>query len=335
MDNDIKSLTVLTITGDFDQKEQPKICRDLFIDPPRSYLELCCYYGSVDCFKFLRSEYNSEISKMCLVYSFYSGNPDIINECLKECTPTNNCMRYAIISHNIDFITFLMNEFQLRIDIDACKSFQNLPAKFIYFIKNNNINKFFKSFIKSFDIQIPELYEYLITHGADVNAEDSYGNPALIIAIKSGNADIVKVLLSHGADVNSKDYHWDSALIIAIKSGNADIVKVLLSHGADVNSKDYHWDSALIIAIKSGNADIVKVLLSHGADVNSKDCHWDSALIIAIKSSNADIVKVLLSHGADINARHHSGLPALEFAKQNHQFEIENHLLSFGAKIKK
>ena len=41
-------------------------------------LELCCLYGSVRCFKFLRSKFNSEITEKCLNYSFLSRIPGIL-----------------------------------------------------------------------------------------------------------------------------------------------------------------------------------------------------------------------------------------------------------------
>ncbi|EAY05168.1 hypothetical protein TVAG_058250 [Trichomonas vaginalis G3] len=47
-----------------------------------SLLELCCYHGAVDCFKFLRTKFNSKITQKCLYLSFLGGNQEIISECL-------------------------------------------------------------------------------------------------------------------------------------------------------------------------------------------------------------------------------------------------------------
>ncbi|EAY10232.1 hypothetical protein TVAG_118840 [Trichomonas vaginalis G3] len=38
-----------------------------------SLLELCCYHGAVDCFKLLRTKFKSEITDVCLVFSFLGG----------------------------------------------------------------------------------------------------------------------------------------------------------------------------------------------------------------------------------------------------------------------
>ncbi|EAY07749.1 hypothetical protein TVAG_118300 [Trichomonas vaginalis G3] len=77
-----------------------------------SLLELCCYHGSVDCFKLLRTKFNSDITQTYLRFSFLGRNQEIMSECLKYQTTNKECMKYAIISHNIDFVTFLMNEYK-------------------------------------------------------------------------------------------------------------------------------------------------------------------------------------------------------------------------------
>ncbi|EAY03161.1 hypothetical protein TVAG_345350 [Trichomonas vaginalis G3] len=93
-----------------------------------SLLELCCYHGAVDCFKFLRTKLDSEITQECLELSFLGRNPEIMSECLKYKEPYGQCMRYAIISHNIDFVTFFMNEYNLEINLEFCEFYKNLES---------------------------------------------------------------------------------------------------------------------------------------------------------------------------------------------------------------
>ena len=54
-----------------------------------SLIEICCYHGSVDCFKLLRTKFDMKITKRCLKFSFLGGNPEIMNECLKYKKPNN------------------------------------------------------------------------------------------------------------------------------------------------------------------------------------------------------------------------------------------------------
>ncbi|EAX99914.1 hypothetical protein TVAG_159340 [Trichomonas vaginalis G3] len=112
-------------------------------DKGLSLLELCCYHGAVDCFKLLRTKFNSQITEICLRLSFLGRNQEILSECLKHQKPDGECMKYAIISHNIDFVTFLMNEHNIKIDLLACGQYKNLESFLVYFDQKNDINKYF------------------------------------------------------------------------------------------------------------------------------------------------------------------------------------------------
>ncbi|EAY14924.1 hypothetical protein TVAG_380340 [Trichomonas vaginalis G3] len=108
-----------------------------------SLLELCCYHGAVDCFKLLRTKFSSEITQKCLQFSFLGGNPEIMSECLKHQKPNTKCMKYAIISHNIDFVTFLMNEYNIEIDLLYCGIYNNLESFLVYFDQTNDVKNAF------------------------------------------------------------------------------------------------------------------------------------------------------------------------------------------------
>ena len=60
----------------------------------------------------------------------------------------------AIISHNIDFVTFLMNEYNLEIDLECCGKYNNLESFLIYFNQTNNINH---CFVYSVMFDIPSI----------------------------------------------------------------------------------------------------------------------------------------------------------------------------------
>ncbi|EAX95438.1 hypothetical protein TVAG_243260 [Trichomonas vaginalis G3] len=117
-------------------------------------LELCCYSGAVDCFKLLRTKFKSEITQRCLRLSFLGGNQEIMSECLKYHKPDNECMKYAIISHNLDFITFLMNEYNMQIDFRQCAEYNNLESLLVNVDQTDDING---CFIYSIRFNIPPL----------------------------------------------------------------------------------------------------------------------------------------------------------------------------------
>ena len=175
MENDKESFIDFTERTDFDEY-YTELFSSYYPDSWCSLIELSCYYGAVYCFKFLRTKFKSRITQKCLRYSFLKGNPEIMNECLKELKPDFECMKNAIISHNVDFVTFLMNEYNITIDLDTCSRYNNLMAFFIYLDQTNEINE---CFINSKFFCIPSLCEYFISHGANINVKDKAGQAAI------------------------------------------------------------------------------------------------------------------------------------------------------------
>ncbi|EAX97027.1 hypothetical protein TVAG_315290 [Trichomonas vaginalis G3] len=207
-----------------------------------SLLELCCYYGAVDCFKFLRTKFNSEITQKCLELSFLGGNPEIMSECLKYEEPEEESMEYAIISHNIDFVTFLMNEYNIKINLNDCEKYKNLESFLVYFDQTHDFNN---CFIYSVMFNIPSLSEYFFSHGTNINEKDNDGETALHIAALNNSKETVEFLISHGANINEKDkYRW-TALHFAAQYNSKEMAELLISHGASIDEKNINGETAL------------------------------------------------------------------------------------------
>lgn len=65
------------------------------------------------------------------------------------------------------------------------------------------------------------------------------GQTALHLAVRHGRTSMVRLLLSHGANVNAQDQAGTTALISACDRGHADIVRILLQDpDCDVNLTD-------------------------------------------------------------------------------------------------
>ncbi|EAY09323.1 ankyrin repeat protein, putative [Trichomonas vaginalis G3] len=266
-----------------------------------SLLALCCYHGSVNCFKFLITEFDSPITQDCLLYSFLSGNPDIIHKCLKAEQPNETCMEYAIISHNIDFVTFLMNEYGLEINLMECIKYHNFQAFLVYLDQTDDINQ---CFIYSACFHNPCFCEYFLSKGADVNSKtEDWGQTAIFYATEYDNEKTAEFLISHGADINVKDFYSNTALHRATDYNyNNEGAKFLILHGADVNSKDSDAYTALHLAAEINNNEMVEFLVEHGADVNAKNKYGGTALHFGSVRNNEEIVDILILHGADGNA---------------------------------
>ncbi|EAY08863.1 ankyrin repeat protein, putative [Trichomonas vaginalis G3] len=328
MDNDKERFISFTEREGFD--EDQSLTSKLF--PQSNYtelslLELCCYYGAVDCFKLLRTKFKSEITRRCLEFSFLGRNQEILSECLKYQNPSLTCKFYAIISHNIDIVTFLMNEYEKCINLHFCMQYNNLESFFVDFDQTNNSNS---CFINSAIFDIPSICEYFLSNGANVNAESLFG--ALCIAVDNNCKNVAEFLISRGANVNQKDgAHGITALHIAAENNSKETAEVLISHGANINQKDDNGKSALHIAAKNNCKETAELLLVHGANVNEKDKYGETALHHAIGRS--ETIELLLVHGANVNEKDNNGRTALLKAAGRNKKKIVELLLLHGANI--
>ncbi|XP_053107595.1 ankyrin repeat and SOCS box protein 15 isoform X6 [Hemicordylus capensis] len=127
------------------------------------------------------------------------------------------------------------------------------------------------------DGQNPQCLELLIENDFDVNAllakhiSESYDDErrtALYFAVSNNDILSTEVLLQAGADPNKDPLN---CLLVAVRAGNHEIVRLLLSYGANVNCyfnlvNDTHFPSAIQYALN--DEIMLRLLLNHGYDVD-------------------------------------------------------------------
>ncbi|EAX94788.1 ankyrin repeat protein, putative [Trichomonas vaginalis G3] len=294
-----------------------------------SLLELCCYLGAVDCFKFLRTKFNSLITDTCQEFSFLGGNQEIMNECLKIKEPNYQCMKYATISHNIDFVTFLVNEYGFKIDLICCGLYNNLESFLVYFDQTNDVNR---CFVYSTLFELPSLCEYFLSLGANINIMGEFGT-GLHIAARYNCVEIAEFLISHGAKINKKKSEGGTPLHYAAQYNNKEIAEFLISHGANINKKDDLGRTALHDAARFNSKEMAELLISHGLNINEKDEHGQTPLHDAVLNNSKETAEFLLSHGANINEKYDEGRTVLHDAVMNNSKEMAELLISHGVNI--
>ncbi|EAY21413.1 hypothetical protein TVAG_198520 [Trichomonas vaginalis G3] len=295
-----------------------------------SLLELCCYHGTVDCYKLLRSKFNSEITQRCLKFSFLGGNQEIVSECLKYQKPDEECMKYAIISHNNDFVTFLMNEYNIQIDLYYCGIYNNLESFLVYFDQTND---FKNCFIYSAMFNIPSLCGYFLSFGANINDKDDDRNTALHYAAGCNCKEVVDFLISHGANIHEKDEDGNTSLHKAAEYNSKETTEALISFGANIDEKNIFGNTALHNAALKNCKETAEILISHGANINEKDEDGETALHYTARSNNEETAEILISHGANINEKDKCGNTALHMAVLKNSKETIEVLISHGANI--
>ncbi|KAI1658951.1 hypothetical protein F4813DRAFT_395422 [Daldinia decipiens] len=92
--------------------------------------------------------------------------------------------------------------------------------------------------------------------------------------------------------------------IIAINTGNKNLVQLLLGRGADVNKGAAHGinQTPLQAAAEGADLDMTELLLQNGADVKGKPstCYGGTALQFAAIGGNCNIAALLIDRGANV-----------------------------------
>ncbi len=107
---------------------------------------------------------------------------------------------------------------------------------------------------------------FLARAGVPVDAENRFGDTALVDAVTLGNLAVVKVLLSHGANPDAESHRFGPVLHVAVGRGEAAIAGALLDAGARA---DYATDAGQRIGdalppAGAKRAEILAVLARHG-----------------------------------------------------------------------
>src|SRR6185369_2590276 len=142
---------------------------------------------------------------------------------------------------------------------------------------------------------------FLMDNGADLNAVDSDGNTALMIATARNNNEAVVALLAHKAAVHFRNKEGRTALHIASAELHKRDVEALLAIkpavtassagvdvvGVDVNSRDNSGRTPLMLAADHDSFvpdEVMELLLAHGAKIDEQDPQGNTSLMIAAKA---------------------------------------------------
>jgi ankyrin repeat protein len=176
-----------------------------------------------------------------------------------------------------------------------------------------------------------------LADGADPDARDPAGSPALMLATVARSADAVRVLIDAEADVDAQDAERFTPFLYAGAEGLLDILTIANEAGADPAITNRYGGVALIPASERGHVEVVRYLLSEtDVDVDHvNDLGW-TALLEAILLSDGgprhqEIVRLLIENGADVDQADGAGVRPLAHAIARSQTEIVAVLEAAGA----
>ncbi|KAL6912633.1 hypothetical protein FSST1_010393 [Fusarium sambucinum] len=157
------------------------------------------------------------------------------------------------------------------------------------------------------DWKKPAIVQYLLGLGADPNACDSDGVPAIGAAADSGDPDVVQWLVDRGAIVNLT-YHYRDTTPLHEAIPYPAVVRVLLRHGADITKTNSDSKTPLELAMFSNNLESVQIILEQcrdTLDLNTESTRQE--LCLAVVNGSTNVVGALLEAGADVNTVNEDG----------------------------
>lgn len=134
--------------------------------------------------------------------------------------------------------------------------------------------------------------------------------PPLSVAAKYGYADALRFLVEQGAEIEAEDYFGDTPLITALRCGQPKPASILIAAGADVrrmpNSPNQAEQTQLMTVVRSERfdteekVDLIRQMAEHGADVNKPDATGDTPLIKTVRLGT-DYNYAMIGYGEEPN----------------------------------
>lgn len=182
-----------------------------------------------------------------------------------------------------------------------------------------------------------EMVNVLLDKGADINALSGWHGSALIVAVRAGDAEMTNHLIAKGADINAiTGSDLPTPLLMAIGAGHEEIALELIQLKADVNAKcrpsrSDDWCDALQFALLQNQINVAHALIDAGADINGHSGPYHTPLQAAAAGGHISTVKLLLDRNADIHAQGGDYGNALQAALDEEHHEIAKILTGLGA----
>jgi ankyrin repeat protein len=180
----------------------------------------------------------------------------------------------------------------------------------------------------------PEIVKVFISHGATCCTPDEKGTTMLHHAAVNGFSEIAHCLVTDGnAKMDQRNQAGCSPLYQAVQHGHTKCVLTFLELQADIEARTRTGATPLYIASDRGNAELVELLLDAGGEANAKTDLEMTPLLVASFNGHREVASTLLSRGVDIEQRGPCGGTALYVAAQEGRRGVAEFLIEQGAKV--
>ncbi|GAB6027052.1 hypothetical protein CHUAL_013779 [Chamberlinius hualienensis] len=165
--------------------------------------------------------------------------------------------------------------------------------------------------------------------GSDnINCRDSQGRNSTPLHLAAGynNLEVAEYLLGHGADVNAQDKGGLIPLHNASSYGHLDIAALLIKHQTIVNATDRWGFTPLHEAAQKGRTQLCALLLAHGADPTMKNQEGQTPLDLATAEDVQSLLQDAMPQQAigDARTTQSFNIPALPPSSPTFTLETSN-----------
>lgn len=178
----------------------------------------------------------------------------------------------------------------------------------------------------------PDVVEYLVNKGVDINIENNNGGTALSISVVRGDASNVRTLLNAGA---TSDDRYKRILYRALEFGNNEILLLLIDKDVDYYGRNNDGNTILEAATSylgsaliktTENLEAVRILVEEvKIDVNTKnESNGNTAIFTAAETGSINVLKYLIKKGANVNELNKKGYNALLHTVHRHKHGMIN-----------
>ena len=142
--------------------------------------------------------------------------------------------------------------------------------------------------------------------------------PLHSVAFRHDSIEIAKLIHSHGADVNAQATFGETALMLALAMENTQVAAYLINQSADINIVTHQGANALFYAIQGNNLSGVRLLFRYNINHNIWSSVHGTILHFAARYASLEMLEVLYeAHLVWSNiSDSHKGVMPLQIAQQ-------------------
>src|SRR6266849_5332770 len=178
-----------------------------------------------------------------------------------------------------------------------------------------------------------DVAQMLIERGADLSAQNKYGNTPLHLALQHGHVDVAQMLIERGADLSAQNGIGNTPLHLALQYGHVDVAQMLIERGADVSAQNGNGNTPLHLALQYGHMEVAQMLIERGADVSAQNGNGNTPLHRASQGGHMDVAQMLIERGADVSAQDENGDTPLHQASLYGHMDVAGMLIEHGADV--